>query len=77
MSNYDRESGLLSLSLQELQDFHRSADRNIEETPGIQFYADKLSAFGHEVTNINDDSLQVKAPADEIFELLSGQHIYL
>ncbi len=77
MSNYDRESGLLTLSLQELQDFHRTADRKPGEKPAIEFYANKLADFGHTVSNVTAESLQVKAPADEIFELLSGQHIYL
>ena len=77
MSNYDRNTGLLNLTLQELQDFHRTADRQPGEKPGIEFYANKLTDFGHEVCNVQADSLQVRAPADEIFELLSGQHIYL
>lgn len=77
MSDYDRDTGILSLSLQELHDFHRTADRKPGTKPGIEFYADKLMSFGHEVTQVSADGLQVKAPADEIFELLSGQHIYL
>ena len=77
MSNYDRDTGILSLSLQELQDFHRTADRDPGDKPGIEFYAKKLQGFGHEVTHVSADELQVKAPADEIFELLSGPQIYL
>ncbi len=77
MSNYNRESGILTLSLEELHDFHRTADRKLGDNPPIEFYAEKLKAFGHEVPAMDEDSIQIKAPADEIFELLSGQHIYL
>ena len=53
------------------------SDRLPEEAPPIEFYVEKLKNFGHEVANATDDQLDVKAPEDEIFELLSGQHIYL
>jgi hypothetical protein len=77
MSEYNRETGFLTLTLDKLHDFHSSADRLPEETPPIEFYVEKLKNFGHEVANVCDDQLDVKAPEDEIFELLSGQHIYL
>ena len=77
MSEYNRETGFLTLTLDNLHDFHSTADRLLEETPPIEFYVEKLKNFGHEVTNVADDQLDVKAPEDEICELLSGQHIYL
>ena len=77
MSEYNRETEFLTLSLDKLHDFHSSADRLPEEAPPIEFYVEKLKNFGHEVANVSDDQLDVKAPEDEIFEQLSGQHIYL
>lgn len=78
MSEYNRETGVLSLTLDKLHDFHRTADRlPEEEAPPIEFYVEKLNKFDYEVTNVTDDQLDVKAPEHEIFELLSGQHIYL
>jgi len=78
MNEYNRETGFLTLTLDKLQDFHRTADRlPEEEAPPIDFYVEKLKNFGHEVTNVTDDQLDVKATQDEIFSLLSGQHIYL
>ncbi len=77
MNDFNRETGFLPLTLDKLHDFHRIADRLPGETPPIEFYVEKLKIFGHEVANITDDKLDVKAPEHEIFELLSEQHIYL
>ena len=78
MSEYNRETGYLTLTLDILHDFHRTADRlPEEEAPPIEFYVEKLKNLGYEVDNVSDDQLDVKAPEHEIFELLSGQHIYL
>jgi len=82
MNEYNRETGFLTLTLDKLHDFHRTVDRlpeeeEEEEAPPIEFYVEKLKTPGHEVTNVTDDQLDVKAPEHEIFELLSGQHIYL
>ncbi len=78
MSEYNRETGFLTLTLDELHDFHRTADRlPEEEAPPIEFYVEKLKNLGYEVDNVSDDQLDFKAPEHEIFELLSGQHIYL
>ncbi len=74
MSDFNRETGFLTLSLDKLHDFHRTADRlPEEEAPPIEFYAEKLKNFGHEIANVTDGQLEVKAPEHEIFELLSGQ----
>jgi hypothetical protein len=48
-----------------------------DEAPSIEFYVEKLKNFDYEVANVSDDKMDVKAPEHEIFELLSGQHIYL
>jgi hypothetical protein len=77
MTEYNRETGFLTLTLDRLHDFHRTADRMPEEAPLIEFYVEKLKNFDYEVANVSDDKLDVKAPEHEIFELLSGQHIYL
>ena len=78
MSDYNRETGFLTLTLDRLHDFHRTADRlPEEEAPPIEFYVEKLKNFDYEVTNVTNDKIDVKAPEHEIFELLSGQHIYL
>ena len=77
MSEYNRETGFLTLTLDNLHDFHSTADRLPEEAPPIEFYVEKLKNFVHEVANVSDDQLDVKAPKHEIYELLSGQHIYL
>ena len=77
MTEYNRETGFLTITLDNLHDFHSTADRLPEETPPIEFYIEKLKNFGYEVANATDAQLDVKAPEDEIFELLSGQHIYL
>jgi len=78
MNEYNRETGFLTLTLDKLHDFHRTADRLPEEkAPPIEFYVEKLNKFDYEITNVTDDQLDVKAPEHEIFELLSGQHIYL
>ena len=77
MSEYNRGTGILTLSLEDALDFHRSADRKLGENPPIEFYVEKLRNFGYEVSGVTADKLDVKAPEDEIFELLSGQSIYL
>lgn len=77
MSEYHRDTGVLTLSLADAQSFHRTADRKVGENPPIEFYVEKLKNFGYDVSNIKADQLDVNAPENEIFELLSGQHIYL
>ncbi len=78
MSDFNRETGFLTLTHDKLHDFHRTADRlPEEEAPPMEFYVEKLKNFGHEIANVTDGQLDVKAPEHEIFELLSGQHIYL
>lgn len=77
MNEYNHETGYLTLTLERLRDFHSTADRLPDEAPPIEFYVEKLENFGYEVANITDEQLEVKAPESEIFELLSGQHIYL
>ncbi len=77
MSDFNRETGFLTLTLDRLHDFHRSADRLPDEAPPIEFYIDKLKNFDYEIANVSNDKIDVKAPEHEIFELLSGQHIYL
>jgi hypothetical protein len=77
MTEYNRETGTLTLSLADAQNFHRTADRKLGENPPIEFYVEKLKNFGYEVTNVKQDQLDVNAPEDEIFELLNGQQIYL
>jgi hypothetical protein len=78
MSDYNRGTGFLTLTLDRLHDFHRTADRlPEEEAPPIEFYIEKLKNFDYEVANVSNDKIDVKAPEHEIFELLSGQHIYL
>lgn len=77
MSEYNRETGLFTLTLADAQNFHSTADHKLGENPPIEFYAEKLSNFGYVVSGVTADKLDVKAPEAEIFELLSGQHIYL
>ena len=77
MSNYNRENGILTLTLQDAHSFHSTADRLPDVAPPMEFYADKLKQFGYEVSAITAESLDVKATENEIWELLSGQHIYL
>ena len=79
MGDFNRETGFLTLTLDRLHDFHRTADRlaDEEEAPAIEFYVEKLKNFDYEVANVSNDKIDVKAPEHEIFELLSGQHIYL
>ncbi len=77
MTEYTRETGILTLSLADAQNFHRTADHKLGENPSIEFYADKLRGFGYDVTRVGKDELDVKAPEDEIYEFLSGQLIYL
>ncbi len=77
MSEYSRETGILTLTLVEMRDFHSTADRLPDEAPPVEFYVEKLKNFGYEVSNVTEDKLDVNAPEDEIFALLNGQHIYL
>lgn len=77
MSEYNRETGILSLSLEDAQNFHRTADHKLGENPPIEFYVEKLKNAGYEVLNATENKLDVKAPEDKIYELLSGQQIYL
>ena len=77
MSVYTRETGILNLTLTELHDFHSTTDHKLGENPRINFYVEKLQNFGYDVSNVTEDNLDVKASENEIFELLSGQHIYL
>ena len=77
MSNYNRDTGILTLTLEEARSFHSTADRIPDEAPSMEFYAEKLRKFGYEVTSVTDNSLEVKAPENVIWELLSGQHAYL
>ncbi|GJM06051.1 MAG: hypothetical protein DHS20C09_20470 [marine bacterium B5-7] len=77
MSEYKRETGILTLSHADALNFHRTADHKLGENPPIEFYADKLRNFGYDVTRVGKDELDVKAPEDEVYEFLSGQLIYL
>ena len=77
MSEYNRDTGILTLSHEDALNFHRTADRKLNEDPPMEFYASKLRAFGYTVTNVTESSLQVDGPEDEIFELLNGQSIYI
>jgi N2,N2-dimethylguanosine tRNA methyltransferase len=77
MSKYNRETGILTLTLEDAHTFHSTADRLPDEAPPIEFYAEKLRKFGYEVSSMTKDKLDVKAPENEIWELLSGQHAYL
>jgi hypothetical protein len=77
MSEYKRETGILTLSLADARNFHHTADHKLGENPPIEFYAKKLRNFGYDVTRVGKDELDVKAPEDEIYEFLSGQMIYL
>ncbi len=77
MTEYNRETGILTLSLKDAQNFHRTADRKLGDNPPIEYYAEKLIKFGYEVSAITPEKLDVEAPEDEVYELLSGQLIYL
>ena len=77
MTEYNRVSGILTLSLKDAHAFHRTADRMPDEKPPIGFYADKLRKFGYEVSSVTEESLEVNALEIEIWNLLSGQHAYL
>jgi tRNA G26 N,N-dimethylase Trm1 len=77
MSEYDRDTGILTLTLEDAHTFHSTADRLPDEAPPMEYYAEKLREFGYEVTSISEKSLDVNAPQNEIWELLSGQHTYL
>ena len=77
MTEYNRESGILTLSLKDAHALHRTADRMPDEKPPIEFYAKKLRKFGYEVSSVTEESLEVNALEIEIWNLLSGQHAYL
>ena len=77
MDKYNRETGLLTLTLNDAHRYHRTADRIPNEAPPMEFYVEKLRDFGYEVSSVTETSLNVKAPENEIWELLSGQHAYL
>ncbi len=77
MGKYNRDTGILTLTLEDAHSFHSTADRIPEEAPPMEFYAEKLRQFGYEVSSVTEESLEVKAPENEIWELLSGQHAYL
>ena len=77
MSKYNRDTGILTLALEDARAFHSTADRLPDAAPPMEFYADKLRKFGYEVLSVKQDCLEVKAPENEIWELLSGQHAYL
>ena len=77
MSRYNRDTGILILTLEDAHSFHSTTDRLPDEAPPMEFYAKKLRQFGYEVSSVTEESLEVKAPENEIWELLSGQHAYL
>ena len=77
MTEYNRASGILTLSLEDARAFHTTADRMPDEKPPMEFYAEKLRKFGYEVSSVTEESLEVNALEKEIWELLSGQHAYL
>ena len=77
MSEYNRDTGILRLTLEDAHRFHRTQDRRLGEAPPMSFYADKLTGFGHKVTIVTEQYLDVEATQDEVWELLAGQHTYL
>lgn len=77
MSEYNRARGVLTLTLDDAHTFHSTADRLPDAAPPMEFYADKLRKSGYKVSSVTDQSLEVQAPENVIWELLSGQHIYL
>ena len=77
MSTYDRNTGILTLTLEDAHFFHSTADRLPNIAPGMKFYAEKLRKSGYEVITVSESGLEVKATENEIWELLSGQHAYL
>ncbi|MDX1519289.1 MAG: hypothetical protein R3318_04145 [Gammaproteobacteria bacterium] len=77
MTEYDRATGVLTLTLEDAHNYHRSADRKLDDYPPMEFYANKLREFGYDIISVEDDKLEVKAPEHEIVEILIGQHIYL
>jgi len=77
MSEFNRDSGILTLTLEDAHTFHSTADRLPDAALPMEFYAEKLRKFGYEVLSVTEDTLEVKAPENEIWELLSGQHAYL
>jgi len=77
MSEYNRETGILKLTLEDAHVYHSTADRKPDEFPPMEFYAGKLRDFGYEVIDVKEDYLEVRAPQNEVWELLSGQHAYL
>jgi len=77
MSEFNRKTGIFTLTLEDAHDFHSTADRLPHDAPAMKFYAEKLQDFGYEVTSVSETSLEVRATQNEIWELLSGQHTYL
>lgn len=77
MSEYNRDTNILTLTLEDAHTFHSTADRRPDEMPSMEFYAKKLREFGYEISSVTEDFLEVKATQNEIWELLSGQHTYL
>ena len=77
MSEYNRDTGILRLTLEDAHIYHSTADRRPDEKPAMEFYADKLRDFGYEIISVTGDYLEVRATQNEIWELLSGQHTYL
>ena len=77
MTEYNRHTGILTLTLEDAHTFHSTADRLPDELPPMEFYAGKLRKFGYKVISVSENSLEVEAPQNEIWELLSGQHTYL
>jgi hypothetical protein len=75
-SHYDRERGILTITLDDLWDYHRTRDRP-EVKPAIEYYVEKLNRHGYDVVAVHADSLEVRATHNEIWEVLSGQHSYL
>jgi hypothetical protein len=76
MSEYTHSTGIFKLTLEDARNFHRTKDRRISP-PEMEYYAEKLGRLGFTVTSIEDDSLQVKAAPDEVWEALSGEHPFL
>jgi len=58
MTEYNRETGILTLTLNEAHSFHSTSDRMPETAPPMEFYAEKLRKFGYEVTHISADKLR-------------------
>jgi hypothetical protein len=77
MTEYNRDTGILTLSLEDAHSFHSTAERLPDKSPPMEYYAEKLRGFGYKVISVSENCLEVEAPQNEIWELLSGQHTYL